>query len=85
MFENLDVYQKAVDFADQISALTGEFPRDYRFLATMADCVDCYAAAEHEVGVAVFSVGQARLVGKTGCPSGSPDCDVVFGVAWHGE
>ncbi|MFO8007219.1 MAG: four helix bundle protein [Candidatus Brocadiia bacterium] len=33
MFGNLDVYQKAVDFADQISALTGEFPCDYRFLA----------------------------------------------------
>ncbi len=32
MFENLDVYQKAVDFADQIAGLTQEFPRGYFFL-----------------------------------------------------
>ncbi len=32
MFENLTVYQKAVDFADQIAGLTGGFPRDYYFL-----------------------------------------------------
>ena len=32
MFENLDVYQKAVDFADRITDLTGQFPRGYRFL-----------------------------------------------------
>ncbi len=33
MFENLQVYQKAVDFADQIAALTEGFPRGYSFLA----------------------------------------------------
>ena len=33
MFENLDVYQKAVDFADHASALTETFPRGYYFLA----------------------------------------------------
>ena len=27
MFENLAVYQKAVDFADQIAGLTESFPR----------------------------------------------------------
>jgi hypothetical protein len=27
MFENLDVYQKAVTFADEIAALTQGFPR----------------------------------------------------------
>ncbi len=32
MFENLTVYQKAVDFADQIAGLTGGFPRGYYFL-----------------------------------------------------
>jgi four helix bundle protein len=32
MFENLDVYQKGVDFADQIAALTEKFPRGYYFL-----------------------------------------------------
>jgi len=32
MFENLEVYQKAVEFADQIAALTESFPRGYGFL-----------------------------------------------------
>ena len=32
MFENLEVYQKAVDFADKIMALTEQFPRGYYFL-----------------------------------------------------
>jgi four helix bundle protein len=32
MFEKLEVYQKAVDFADQVAALTESFPRGYGFL-----------------------------------------------------
>ena len=32
MFENLEVYQKAVDFADQVAATTERFPRGYYFL-----------------------------------------------------
>ncbi|GAH96050.1 unnamed protein product, partial [marine sediment metagenome] len=32
MFEKLDVYQKAVDFIDQITSLTEQFPRGYYFL-----------------------------------------------------
>src|SRR5450432_4784364 len=32
MFENLQVYQKAVDFADRIASLTETFPRGYYFL-----------------------------------------------------
>lgn len=32
MFENLDVYQKAVDFADKACDLTESFPRGYYFL-----------------------------------------------------
>ena len=32
MFENLEVYQKAIDFVDQITVLTKEFPRGYYFL-----------------------------------------------------
>lgn len=32
MFENLQVYQKAVDLADGVAALTGTFPRGYYFL-----------------------------------------------------
>jgi four helix bundle protein len=33
MFENLDVYKKAIDFADEITTLTAKFPRGYYFLA----------------------------------------------------
>jgi four helix bundle protein len=33
MFENLDVYQKAVNFTDEVTALTSTFPRGYYFLA----------------------------------------------------
>jgi four helix bundle protein len=32
MFEKLDVYQKAVDFADGIASVTEAFPRGYGFL-----------------------------------------------------
>jgi len=32
MFENLEVYQKATDFAEQITSLTEQFPRGYYFL-----------------------------------------------------
>ena len=32
MFEKLDVYQKSVDFADEVAALTEAFPRGYGFL-----------------------------------------------------
>ncbi|MFH1748450.1 MAG: four helix bundle protein [Planctomycetota bacterium] len=32
MFEKLEVYQKAVDFADHASALTEQFPRGYAYL-----------------------------------------------------
>ncbi len=32
-FEKLEVYQKAVDSADQVAALTEGFPRGYGFLA----------------------------------------------------
>jgi len=31
-FEKLIVYQKAVDFADEVAALTESFPRGYGFL-----------------------------------------------------
>lgn len=32
MFESLEVYQKAVDFADAVATLTRSFPRGYGFL-----------------------------------------------------
>lgn len=33
MFEKLDVYQRAVDFADKAAAITHDFPRGYYYLA----------------------------------------------------
>lgn len=33
MFEKLDVYQKSVDFADQVAALSQSFPRGFGFLS----------------------------------------------------
>jgi four helix bundle protein len=33
MFENLEVYQKALDFTDDITTLTASFPRGFYFLA----------------------------------------------------
>ena len=33
MFEKLEVYQKAVSFADEIATLTQEFPRGFGFLS----------------------------------------------------
>lgn len=33
MFENLAVYQKAIDFTEQVVTLTESFPRGYYFLA----------------------------------------------------
>lgn len=33
MFENLEVYQKAVDFTEGVIAITESFPRGYYFLA----------------------------------------------------
>ncbi len=32
MFEKLEVYQKAVDFADEVASMTEGFPRGYGFL-----------------------------------------------------
>lgn len=33
MFENLDVYQKSVDLADDVLAFTSKLPSEYRFLS----------------------------------------------------
>ena len=33
MFENLEVYQKAINFADKVAELTEGFPRGYGFLS----------------------------------------------------
>jgi hypothetical protein len=40
MFEKLEVYQKAVSFADEIAKLTEQFPRGYYFLTDQLNTND---------------------------------------------
>lgn len=44
-FEKLKVYQKAIDFADQVAALTQDFPRGFWFLADQLNRVSLAIAA----------------------------------------
>jgi hypothetical protein len=37
-FEKLQVYQKAIAFADGVCTLTRSFPRGYFFVAGIGDC-----------------------------------------------
>ncbi|MBW8015873.1 MAG: four helix bundle protein [Planctomycetes bacterium] len=45
MFENLDVYQKAVDLAERVTTLTSNFPRNYHFLADQLNRASVSVAA----------------------------------------
>ena len=54
-FERLIVYQKAVDFADHISALTDNFPRGYGFLADQLNRASLSIAANLAEGNGRFT------------------------------
>jgi four helix bundle protein len=54
IFEKLEVYQKAVDFADEIAALTEGFPKEYGFL------VDQLNRAAHSIA-ANLAEGNGRF------------------------
>jgi hypothetical protein len=56
MFENLQVYQKAVDLADRVATLTEAFPRGYYFL------VDQLNRAALSVATNVANKGRERRV-----------------------
>ncbi len=45
MFENLQVYQKAVDLADQMTQLTEQWPRGYYFLVDQLNRASLSVAA----------------------------------------
>ncbi len=55
MFENLSVYQKAVDFAEQILTLTESFPRGYYFLADQLNRASLSIAANLAEGNGRFT------------------------------
>ncbi len=54
-FENLKLYQKAVDFADQSLALTQQFPRGYYFLADQLNRASVSIAANLAEGNGRFT------------------------------
>ena len=64
--ENLQVYQKAVDLADQILAVTEQFPRGYRFLADQLNRASVSVAAN-------LAEGNGRFT--------KPDRKHFFGIA----
>ncbi len=64
--ENLQVYQKAVDFADHVLAATEQFPRGYRFLADQLNRASVSIAAN-------LAEGNGRFT--------KPDRKHFFGIA----
>ena len=64
--ENLNVYQKAVDFADHILATTEQFPRGYGFLADQLNRASVSIAAN-------LAEGNGRFT--------KPDRKHFFGIA----
>ena len=73
MFEKLEVYQKAVTFAEQIAALTQEFPRGYGFPVDQLNRAALSIATNLAEGNGRFTkpdrknffmIGRAALVGS---------------------
>ena len=60
MFENLEVYQKAVDFADRTAALTKNFPRGYYFLVDQLNRAALSIAANLAEGNGRFTIPDRR-------------------------
>jgi four helix bundle protein len=54
-FERLLVYQKAVDFADQVTCLTESFPRGYYFLTDQLNRASLSIAANIAEGNGRFT------------------------------
>jgi len=60
MFENLEVYQKAVDFAERIISLTEEFPKGYYFLTDQLNRASLSIATNIAEGNGRFTKGDRR-------------------------
>ncbi len=60
VFEKLIVYQRAVDFADRIAALTEDFARGYRFLADQLNRASLSIAANIAEGNGRFTKADRR-------------------------
>lgn len=60
MFENLEVYQKAVDFADHVATAVKRFPRGYAFLADQLNRASLLIAANIAEGNGRFSKPDRR-------------------------
>jgi len=60
MFEDLQVYQKAVNLADQVAGLTGKFPRGYFFLADQLNRAALSIAANIAEGNGRFTKADRR-------------------------
>jgi four helix bundle protein len=60
MFENLEVYQKSVDLAEQIINLTDEFPKGYYFLADQLNRAALSIATNLAEGNGRFTKGDRR-------------------------
>ncbi len=60
MFENLAVYQKAVDFTEQVVTLTESFPRGYHFLADQLNRASLSIATNLAEGNGRFTKGDRR-------------------------
>jgi hypothetical protein len=81
-FEKLLVYQKAVDFADHIAALTETFPRGYGFLADQLNRASLSIAANIAERNGRFTKAERKdlytigrgLAGVLGCRGGVPGC-----------
>ncbi|MCH7849728.1 MAG: four helix bundle protein [Planctomycetes bacterium] len=60
MFEKLDVYQKAVDFADQAASITEQFPRGYGYLSDQLNRAALSIAANLAEGNGRFTKADRR-------------------------
>jgi four helix bundle protein len=60
MFQNLEVYQKSVDLAEQIINLTDEFPKGYYFLADQLNRAALSIATNLAEGNGRFTKGDRR-------------------------
>jgi four helix bundle protein len=60
MFEKLEVYQKALSFADQVAVLTEAFPRGYGFLSDQLNRAALSVAANLAEGNGRFTKADRR-------------------------